>query len=56
MFNKREYDKNFDKKHYWHMNLTLPKEYKESVSLMARQKGISKNALVKKALDEFMKG
>ena len=29
MFDKRKYDRQFDKENYHHINLVLPKDYKE---------------------------
>lgn len=51
MFNKYEYDKQYDKDNYTHMNLTLPKEYRERIAEAAQKTGLSKNAFVKSAVD-----
>lgn len=51
-FNKAEYDKQFQKEHYYRLNVVLPKELRAIIDAAVKQAGVSKNAFIKQAIME----
>lgn len=52
MFDKYAYDKKYNKENYHHVNLSLPKEYKDLLTEAARKRDMSKNAFIKDAIEK----
>lgn len=51
LFDKKEYDKDYKKKHYKHFSVYLTPELKERLDNYCRDMEISKSEFIKRALD-----
>lgn len=51
-FNQSEYNRQYEKKHYYRLNVVLPKEYREIIDEAVKKSGLSKNAFIKSAILE----
>ena len=54
MFNKEEYDEKYKKENYYRLLVMLPKRYKAKIADFAEEKGVSRNKLIRMALDAYM--
>lgn len=54
-FNKSEYDRQFQKKTYYRLNVVLPKNWRELIDESAARAGMSKNAFIKQAIENEMR-
>lgn len=52
MFDKTAYDQKFDKENYDHINLVLPKGYKDLLASVAKEVNISRNLFIRQAIEE----
>ena len=52
MYDKKAYDRRYDKNNYHHVNLVLPKRHRELISRAAEQCGMSKNAFIRDAVEK----
>ena len=51
-FNQAEYTKQYEKTHYYRLNVVLPKEMREVIDEAVKASGLSKNAFIKEAILE----
>lgn len=51
-FDKSEYDKRFQKDHYYRLNIVLPKELRTVIDDAVATSGKSKNAYIREAIQE----
>ncbi len=49
---KNEYDKKYEKEHYYRLNVVLKKEMRETIDAAAAAAGQSKNSWVAQAIQE----
>ena len=54
MFDKEKYDEKYKKENYYRILLLLPKVYKAKIADFAEKKGVSRNKLIKMAIDAYM--
>ena len=53
-FDKAAYDKQFQKDHYYRLNVVLPKDMRQMIDAAVASSGMSKNAFIKAAIMEKM--
>lgn len=51
-FDKAAYDKQFQKDHYYRLNVVLPKDMRQVIDAAVASSGMSKNAFIKAAIME----
>ena len=49
-FNQAEYTKQFQKEHYYRLNVVLPKDMRPIIDEAVSKSGMSKNAYIKEAI------
>lgn len=49
-FNQAEYNKQFQKEHYYRLNVVLPKDMRSIIDEAVSKSGMSKNAYIKEAI------
>ena len=51
-FDQAAYTKQFQKEHYYRLNVVLPKDMRQTIDEAVKQSGMSKNAFIKSAIME----
>lgn len=51
-FNQAIYNKQYEKEHYYRLNVVLPKDLRSTIDEAVSKSGLSKNAFIKSAILE----